>query len=171
MYFQGKYSAMVTAMIIIGIILMLVGIAGCVLPLLPGPPLCFVALLIQQLNSSAPFTTNFLLLWGGITIAVTALDYIIPLYGTKKFGGSKYGVWGCTIGLFVGLFIGPWGIIIGPFIGAFVGEIIANNDSSTALKSAFGSFVGFVFGTLLKLVACFAMGWYFVQYMYNVVAA
>src|SRR5262245_3187136 len=158
---------MATALIIVGIILMLVGIAGCVLPLLPGPPLSFLALLIQQINSPNPFTTKFLLIWGAITLVVTLLDYLIPVYGTKKFGGSKYGVWGCTIGLFVGLFIGPWGIIIGPFVGAFIGEIIANNDSQTALKSAFGSFIGFVFGTLLKLVACFAMGWYLIQYTYS----
>ena len=146
---------------------MLVGIAGCVLPLLPGPPLSFLALLIQQFNSPNPFTTKFLITWAVITVIVTLLDYLIPVYGTKKFGGSKYGVWGCTIGLFVGLFIGPWGIILGPFIGAFIGEIIANNNSSTALKSAFGSFIGFVFGTLLKLVAFFVMGWYLVQYMYT----
>ena len=146
---------------------MLIGIAGCVLPLLPGPPISFLALLIQQFNSPAPFTTKFLIIWAVITVVVTALDYLIPVFGTKKFGGSKYAVWGCTIGLFVGLFLGPWGIIIGPFIGAFIGEIIANNNSSAALKSAFGSFIGFVLGTLLKLVACFVMGWYLVQYMYT----
>jgi uncharacterized protein len=162
---------MATALVILGTILLLVGIAGCVLPLLPGPPLSFLALLVQQLNSPNPFSTKFLLIWGGITLAVTLLDYLIPVYGTKKFGGSKYGVWGCTIGLFVGLFLGPWGIIIGPFVGAFIGEIIANNNSSTAMKSAFGSFIGFVFGTLLKLVACFAMGWYFVQYVYTLTSS
>lgn len=158
---------MVTVLIIVGIILILTGIAGCILPLLPGPPLCFLALLIQQLNAEPPFTTNFLLIWGSVTLVVTVLDYVIPLYGTKKFGGSKFGVWGCTIGLVVGLWLGPFGIIVGPFVGAFIGEIIANNDSSTALKSAFGSFMGFLLGTLLKLVVCLAMGWYFVQFIYR----
>jgi uncharacterized protein YqgC (DUF456 family) len=124
-------------------------------------------LLIQQINSPNPFSTKFLVIWGIITVAITAMDYLIPVYGTKKFGGSKYGVWGCTIGLFVGFFLGPWGIIIGPFIGAFIGEIIANNNSQTALKSAFGSFLGFVFGTLLKLVACLVMGWYLASYVYD----
>lgn len=162
---------MATVLLTIGIILMIVGIAGCILPLLPGPPLCFLALLIQQLNAEPPFTTNFLLIWGSVAFVVTVLDYVIPLYGTKKFGGSKFGIWGCTIGLFAGLWLGPFGIIIGPFVGAFIGEIIANNDSSTALKSAVGSFMGFLFGTLLKLVVCFAMGWYFVQYMYGLVVA
>ena len=162
---------MVTVLIIIGLLLMIAGIAGCILPLIPGPPLSFLALLIQQLNGDPPFTTNFLLIWAAITIAVTLLDYIIPAYGTKKFGGSKYGIWGCTIGLVVGLWLGPLGIIIGPFVGAFIGEIIANNNSSTALKSAFGSFVGFLFGTLLKLVACLMMGWYFGQFVYRIAIA
>jgi uncharacterized protein YqgC (DUF456 family) len=148
--------------IVLGIILMLAGLAGCVLPFLPGPPLCFIGILLQQLKEAPPFTTKFLIIWGIITVVVTLLDYIIPLYGTKKFGGSTYGMWGCTLGLIVGIFIGPWGIIIGPFIGAFIGEIMANANSSQALRAAFGSFVGFLFGTLLKLVVCFVMGWYFV---------
>jgi uncharacterized protein YqgC (DUF456 family) len=100
--------------------------------------------------------------WAIITVVITVLDYVIPLYGTKKFGGSKYGVWGCTIGLLVGIFAGPWGIIIGPFIGAFVGEVMANANSSQALRAALGSFIGFLFGTLLKLIVCCVMGWYFV---------
>ena len=160
---------MVTALLIVGLILMIGGIAGCILPLLPGPPLCFLALLIQQLNGAPPFTTNFLLIWGSITIVVTVLDYVIPVYGTKKFGGSKYGIWGCTLGLLVGLWLGPLGIIIGPFVGAFIGEIIASNNSSTALKSAFGSFLGFLVGTLLKLVVCLTMGWYFGAFVYRLV--
>lgn len=147
--------------IVLGIIFMLAGLAGCVLPFLPGPPLCFIAILLQQLKETPPFATKFLIMWSIITVVVTLLDYIIPLYGTKKFGGSTYGMWGCTLGLIVGIFIGPWGIIIGPFICAFIGEIMANANSSQALRAAFGSFVGFLFGTLLKLVVCFVMGWYF----------
>lgn len=139
---------------------MLVGILGCFLPLLPGPPLCYIALLIQQLRSDPPFTSKFLWIWAGITVVVTVLDYVIPLYGTKRFGGSKYGIWGCTIGLVAGFWLGPLGIIIGPFVGAFIGEIIANNNSNQALKAAWGSFAGFLFGTLLKLVVCVIMAWY-----------
>jgi uncharacterized protein YqgC (DUF456 family) len=148
--------------LILGVILMLVGLAGCILPLLPGPPLCFAALLLQQLQTDAPYTTNFLLTWAAITVAVTALDYVIPLFGTKKFGGTKYGMWGCMIGLFAGLWLGPFGLIIGPFAGAFVGELIGNANAESALRAALGSFAGFVFGTLLKLVACLVMGWYFI---------
>lgn len=147
----------------LGIILMLVGLAGSILPFLPGPPLCFLALLIQQLQSTPPYTTDFLLTWGAITVVILVLDYVIPLYGTKRFGGTKYGMWGCAIGLVAGLWLGPAGLVIGPFVGAFVGELIGNAKSQHALRAALGSFAGFVFGTLLKLVACFVMGWYFLK--------
>lgn len=149
--------------LILGIILMLGGLAGCLLPLLPGPPLCFAALLILQLRTYPPFTVKFLLIWAAIATVVTILDYVIPLYGTKKFGGSKYGVWGCTLGLLAGLWFGPLGIIVGPFVGAFIGELMANNNSDKALRSAFGSFIGFLAGTLLKLVVCLVMTYYFVM--------
>jgi len=148
--------------IVLGAIFMLVGLAGCVLPFLPGPPLCFIGLWIQQLKSDSPFTTKFLIFWAIVTVIVTVLDYVVPLYGTKKFGGSRYGVWGATLGLLVGFWFGPWGIILGPFAGAFVGELIASTNSQQALRAAFGSFVGFLFVTLLKLIVCFIMIWHFV---------
>ena len=149
--------------IVLGIILMVVGLAGCILPFLPGPPLCYLALLIQQLQSTPPYTTNFLLTWAAITLVVTGLDYVIPIYGTKKFGGTKYGMWGCVIGLIAGLWLGPFGLILGPFAGAFVGELIGSATSGMAFRAAVGSFIGFLTGTLLKLIACFVMGWYFVE--------
>jgi uncharacterized protein YqgC (DUF456 family) len=147
----------------LGIILMLVGLAGSILPFLPGPPLCFLALLIQQLQSTPPYTTEFLLTWAAITVVILGLDYVIPLYGTKRFGGTKYGMWGCAIGLVAGLWLGPVGLVIGPFIGAFAGELMGNARSQHAFRAALGSFAGFVLGTLLKLVACLVMGWYFLK--------
>jgi uncharacterized protein YqgC (DUF456 family) len=149
--------------LVLGSLLMLVGLAGCVLPFLPGPPLSYIGLLIQQLQSDPPYSTNFLITWAVITVVVTGLDYVIPVYGTKKFGGTKYGMWGCMIGLFAGLWFGPLGIIIGPFVGAFLGELMATSTSDQALKAALGSFIGFLVGTLLKLVACVVMVWYFIQ--------
>ena len=148
--------------IVLGIILMVVGLAGCILPFLPGPPLCYLALLIQQLQSTPPYTTKFLLIWAAITLVVTGLDYVIPIYGTKKFGGTKYGMWGCVVGLVAGLWLGPFGLILGPFAGAF-GELIGSATSGIAFRAAVGSFIGFLTGTLLKLIACFVMGWYFVE--------
>jgi len=156
-------TGMDTFWLLMGGLLILGGMVGSIVPLLPGPPLAYVGLLLQQLRSDAPFTVKFLLIWAGITILVSVLDYFIPLYGTRKFGGSKYGIWGCTIGLIAGIFFPPWGIIVGPFIGAFAGEMIASNQSGQALRAALGSFIGFLFGTLLKLIACFMMGWYLIR--------
>jgi uncharacterized protein len=152
-----------TVWIIIGIVLMLIGIAGSILPLLPGPPVCYIALLLQQFREEKPFSFQFLLIWGVITAAVILLDYLVPMYSTKKFGGSKYGVWGCALGFIAAFWLGPWGIIIGPFIGALIGELIANQDSQQALKAAIGSFVGFLFGSLIKLVACGVMMYYLIR--------
>ena len=150
-------------LIVLGALLMLVGLAGCVLPFLPGPPLCYMALLIQQLKTDPPYTSRFLIIWGAITVVITVLDYVIPLYGTKRFGGTQYGMWGCVIGLIAGFWLGPLGLIVGPFAGAFIGELIGNAKSEHAFRAAVGSFVGFLLGTLLKLIACFVMGWHFVQ--------
>jgi uncharacterized protein len=149
--------------IIIGAILMLIGLIGCVLPFLPGPPLCFIALWLQQLRDEKPFSSNFLWLWAGITIVVLILEYIIPAYGTKRYGGSKFGMWGCIIGMIAGFWLGPLGIIIGPFAGALLGEMVNNADSENALRAAFGSFVGFLFGTLIKLIACGIMSYYLIK--------
>jgi len=150
-------------LIIIGIILLIVGILGCIVPIIPGPPITYLALLIMQFKSNPPFTTKFLVIWALITIVVTVLDYVVPAWGTKKLGGTKWGIWGSIIGLFAGIFFfPPIGLIVGPFLGAFIGEIIAGKDSKTALKSGFGSFIGFVTGTLLKLVVSIVMAYYFI---------
>lgn len=151
-------------LIILGFICVIVGIGGCFLPILPGPPISFLALLLLQWTEKAPFESDTLWLWAFITAAVTALDYVVPVYGTKKFGGTKRGVWGSTIGLLIGLFFfPPFGIIIGPFVGAFLGEMSTGNTTNkAALRSAFGSFVGFLAGTLLKLIASGWMAWLFV---------
>jgi uncharacterized protein YqgC (DUF456 family) len=146
--------------ITIGIILIIVGIIGSFLPLLPGPPIAYVGLLVQLFREPAPFTTEFILVWGGIVVLSLLLDYVIPIWGTKKFGGTKYGVWGCTIGFLLAFWMGPLGVIIGPFIGAFVGELIAGQDSRRSFRAALGSFVGFLLGSFLKLVVCFMMLYY-----------
>jgi hypothetical protein len=146
----------------IGIILIVVGLLGCIVPIIPGPPISYVGLLMLQLTEEAPLTTRILLIWLGVTIAVTVLDYAVPVYGTKKYGGSKQGVWGSMIGLFIGIFFfPPIGLIVGPFLGAIIGEMIAGKDSNNALRAGFGSFVGLLFGTLLKLIASAWMGFIF----------
>ena len=143
--------------IILGIILCVVGIAGSLLPLLPGPPIAFVGMLLQLFRDPDPFETQTYWIFGGVTVVTLVLDYLIPVWGTKKFGGTKYGVWGCTIGFLLAFWMGPWGVIIGPFIGAFAGEMIAGQDSKKSFRAALGSFVGFIMGSFLKLVICFMM--------------
>ena len=151
-------------LISLGIILTITGILGCILPFMPGPPLNYAAILLLHFTTGFQFSNRFLIIWAIVTVAVVVFDYIIPVWGTKKFGGSKQGVWGSVIGLIAGMFFfPPFGIIIGPFVGAVAGEIIAGKNSKDALKSGFGSFVGFVTGTLLKLIVSGMMTWYFAK--------
>lgn len=148
----------------IGIILLIAGILGCVIPLLPGPPLNYVALLLLHFTTRFQFSSKFLIVWAIVTAIVYVLDLVIPVWGTKKFGGSKRGIWGSVIGLVAGLFFfPPFGIIIGPFAGAVVGELTSGKQSFQALKSGFGSFVGFIAGIVMKLIVSGMMTWYFVK--------
>ena len=149
--------------IVLGSLLLIVGVLGCIIPIIPGPPISYISLLLLQITEKHPFTTRFLVIWALITTVVTVLDYVVPVYGTKKFGGSKKGIWGATIGLFIGIFFfPPIGIIVGPFLGALIGELIAGKESKVAFMSALGSFIGFVAGTLLKIVASVTMAYYFI---------
>lgn len=169
-------------LIVLGAICLLLGLIGCVVPVLPGVPLSYVGLLLLHWTERVQFSWQFLVIWAVITIVIQVLDFVIPAWGTKKFGGSKWGAWGTTIGLLVGLFMGPLGIVAGPFVGAVVGELLYFNrypqnnatPSSTtptipqsnfnkALRAGFGSFLGFLTGTLLKCICCGVMIAYFVM--------
>lgn len=143
------------ALLILGFIFMLMGILGSFLPVLPGPPISWLGLLLLYLTKAIPLDWWFLGTTLVIALLVFAMDYIIPAMGTKKFGGSKAGMIGTTLGLVVALvfpILGIFGIIVWPFVGAFIGEIINKADNKTALKAAFGSFLGFLTGTFLKFM-------------------
>jgi len=143
-------------------ILILIGIVGSVLPVLPGPPISWVGILVLYFSKYADYSISFLVIMAAVMVVVTALDYLIPAWGTKQFGGSKAGVTGSVVGLVVGLFFGPLGIVLGPFVGAFLGELIANrSDFKLALKSATGSFIGFLLSTGLKLIYGGVCAFYF----------
>lgn len=141
-------------LLLIAFILMLVGILGSFLPILPGPPISWVGLLLLYLTKAVPMNYTVLGITLFVAIVVGVLDYIIPAKGTKRFGGSKYGIWGTNIGLIVGILAPiPLGFIIGPFVGAFVGELMNDsNDSQKAFKAATGSFIGFLASTFIKFV-------------------
>lgn len=144
-------------------ILLLIGFLGSILPVLPGTPLSYIGIILMHLSSKVEFSTSFLVGWGIAVIAVQLLDYAIPIWGAKKFGGSKYATWGSMIGMILGIFFGPLGIILGPFVGAFVGELIAGKDKRNALKAAIGSFVGFLLGTISKLIVAGMLIYYYVE--------
>lgn len=133
---------------------MLVGLIGCIIPGLPGVPIAYVGLWIAQATERVDFSWQPLLVWGIVTIVVTVLDYVIPALGTKRYGGTKWGVWGSTIGVFVGMFFGAVGVIVGPLAGAVLGEMLNGKEWREALRAGWGSFIGLLFGTILKLICC-----------------
>ncbi|MCO4818428.1 MAG: DUF456 domain-containing protein [Bacteroidetes bacterium] len=143
-------------LIILGIVFLLLGVVGCIAPIIPGPPIAFLSLLGLLFHSSEDVIpeTSMLIWLGVIVIAVTVLDYFLPIWGTKKFGGTDAGKRGSIIGLilaFIFPILGPLTILVGPFAGAIVGELISGQDNQTAFKSGIGSFLGFVGGVVLKL--------------------
>ena len=133
---------------------MVAGIIGCIVPGLPGAPISYAGMWIDQATERVDFTWQELLVWGIATIVVSVLDYVVPAWGTKQFGGTKYGVWGSTIGVFIGLFAGLWGVILGPLAGAILGELIGGKAAAEALRAGWGSFLGLLCGTILKLICC-----------------
>ncbi|MBN1414198.1 MAG: DUF456 domain-containing protein [Bacteroidales bacterium] len=146
---------------ITGTICIITGVLGSLLPVLPGPPISYAGILLLHFSSYAQYDTRFLILFAALTAVVAVLDYVIPVWGTKKFGGSKYGTWGAAIGVVIGLFFGPLGIIVGPFLGAVIGEILYGKKSNEAFRAGFGSFVGFVTGTLMKIVLSIVLAFHF----------
>ncbi len=142
-------------LLLIGFLCTLIGILGSFLPVLPGPPISWVGLLLLYLTKAVPDNWWLLGITLVIALAITIMDYIIPAMGTKKFGGSKAGMIGTVVGLLVAIFLpvlGPFGIIVWPFVGALVGELANKADQKSALKAAFGSFLGFLTGTFMKFV-------------------
>lgn len=150
----------------LGVILIIIGLAGCIIPAIPGPPISFAGLLVLHLTKYVQFEQNTLIIWGVVAVLVTIIDNVVPIWGTRRFGGTKRGVWGSIIGLLIGMFFfPPFGIIAGPFIGAVLGELSAGQEQKKALKAGFGAFIGFLLGTGLKLVVSGWMTWLFFRTM------
>lgn len=150
-------------LITVSVLLLLIGILGSIVPILPGPPIAFCGLLLVQFTSKHPFSIEFLIIFGMLAIISAIIDNVLPVYVTKKFNGSKKGVWGSAIGLIIGLFFFlPFGIIIGPMAGAFLGEIVDGKTAEKAVKPAFGSFIGFLSSIFLRFALSIVMAYYFV---------
>ncbi len=151
-------------LLVLSILLIITGLLGCVLPVLPGPPFSFLGLLLLHFTKFADFTVTLLIVTAVLAIIVTVLDYVVPIWGTKKFGGSKAGQWGATIGMIIGMiFLGPLGLIFGPLVGAIIGELIKGTESRQALRAGFGAFIGFLLGVGLKLAASLYMTYHYAK--------
>lgn len=146
-------------LLILGILLLCGGLAGCIVPALPGPPMAFVAMILFNWSGYTDFTTIALVIWGIVMVGVTIVDFMLTPWMTKRFGGGKAGNWGATIGLITGILLPiPFGFLIGPFAGAYIGEkCFAKSDSTTSFKAACGAFLAFFVGTGLKLLYCIAV--------------
>ena len=154
-------------LVIFGFILVILGIIGSFLPVLPGPMTGWIGILLLFLTKTIPMNYYWLGITFGIAVLIFILDYIIPGLGAKRFGGSKKGATGATLGLIIGLLLPiPLGFVIGAFVGAFIGELIHDpKDLKRALRSAFGSFIGFLASTTMKL---FVSVMFLAIYCYNV---
>jgi len=153
-----------TILIIFGLLIAVVGLIGCIIPAIPGPPLNFLSLVILELAIESAFPMDFYFLWGGITIVLTFLDYILPIMGAKVYKASSYGIWGSIIGMILGiLFFPPFGMILGLFIGAVLGELIAGKKEWEALKIGTVTFAASMLMIFIKLALSGIMTFYFIK--------
>lgn len=154
-------------LLVFSAICMSLGLAGALLPILPGPILSYCGLILIHLTKFATFSTNFLIIYGVVALAIFLLDMWMPVGVTKAFGASRYGTWGAGIGVVAGIFLlPPIGIVVLPFTGALAGELIGGKTFQKSFKGALGSFLGFVLGVVLNLAVCLVMAFYYVEALY-----
>ena len=156
------------ALIVIGLILAIAGMVGCILPVIPGPILSFAALLLLSwVKNWQTFSQTFLIVMAMLTALLIILDYVAPALGAKKYGASRYGLWGSAIGMITGIFfIPPWGMIVGAFVGAMVGELASGKSGRKALRAGWGILIGNILGIGLKLAFTAVVLFYYVKEMF-----
>lgn len=148
--------------IVLGLVILAVGLAGCILPVLPGPPIAFLALLCLQATGVHDYGVATLVVLGGLSVLVAVLDNLVPVWGVRRIGGSKAGILGGAVGVVVGLFVfPPFGIILGPLVGAVLGELIAGNTPKKAFTSGAGTLLGFLCGAVAKTALTSVIAAYF----------
>ena len=156
-------------LIIIGALLIFIGLIGSFVPIIPGPITAWFGLLALHQTSIVASNFSFLAITFSVAIGIFILDYFIPMIGAKKFGGTKSGMIGATVGLIVGMmFFGPLGIFTGTLFGAVIGELIHDpSNKGTAIKSALGSLIGFLTGVFLKFSVSMVYGNYLVKFLFE----
>ncbi len=153
-----------TALMIVGLVIAVAGIIGCILPALPGPPLNYISLLLIELIDDTLFSSKLLVIYLILVVLITVLDYVLPSAGSKAFGVSRYGVWGSFIGMIAGIiFFPPFGMIIGVIIGAVAGEVLAGKSHSDALRAGAATFAITIFMIAAKLSLSLLMTYHFVK--------
>jgi uncharacterized protein YqgC (DUF456 family) len=159
---------MVIALEIFGLLVALAGLVGCIVPFIPGPPLSFFALiLLSYAKNWEPFSATFLIVMACLTVLVALSDYVVPAGGAKKYGATKYGVWGSFIGMFIGIFfLAPWGMLVGAILGAFLGELMSGKESGHAFRASWGVFVGTILVVGLRLTLSGVILFFYVKEMF-----
>ena len=160
-------TVLIIIVLLIAGLLSLTGIVGAIAPALPGPPLSFASLLMVYFTCPGTISTELLIWMLVLTIIVSVLDYVAPIWLTKVGGGSKAAIWGSTLGLIAGLFFMPIGLIVGPLAGAFFGEMTNNSSVGKATRVALMSFVSFLLTTGAKLVLSALMTFYTLEAVYS----
>ncbi|MBS4030584.1 MAG: DUF456 family protein [Clostridiales bacterium] len=140
--------------LVLAVILFLLGLAGTLLPVLPGVTLIYGGMVLYGiLTGFTDLNTTFYILQGLAVLLVFAIDYLATAAGSRRYGGSKYAAWGAIIGTIIGILtLGPFGIIIGPFVGAVTAELIQGKQANQAARTGFGTIIGLLGGTVLKLI-------------------
>ena len=140
-------------LIIISSLLIIIGIVGSFMPIVPGPLTSWFGLFSLNLISTVEIDKTLLIITFIIALIIFVLDSLIPIYGSKYFGATKYGILGASIGLLIGIITPiPFGIIIGPILGALIGELLFNNDLKKSIKSSIGVLIGFLASTFIKFI-------------------
>jgi hypothetical protein len=152
----------------LGLLMALFGLAACVLPVVPGPPISYLSLLLLSwARDWKPFGTTFLVVMAAATALALLLDYIVPAAGARRYGASKFGVWGSILGMLVGLFVfPPFGLFVGGFVGALAGELYAGKDGDGAMRAGVGVLVGTLIGVGIKMGLCGVMIFFYVKGMF-----
>jgi uncharacterized protein YqgC (DUF456 family) len=145
-----------TVLAVLGLILAVAGLIACIVPVIPGPPLAYASLFIlSAARDWGPFSVTFLIIMGILTVLVLVLDYVVPAAGAKKYGATKWGVWGSILGMLIGLFVfPPFGLFIGGFAGAMAGELYAGKGGNEAFRAGLGVFIGNLVSIGIKMGLC-----------------
>lgn len=154
---------METTALILTIILFIAGMLGTILPVLPGPILVYGGMLLYgYMTKFETLDATFFLLQALVLVLIFFVDFLASAVGTRRYNGSKQAAWGAIIGTILGLvFLGPLGIVLGPFLGAVVVELLRGIKIQQAVLVGFGTLVGILGGTVLKLFAEIVMIVYF----------